>query len=211
MNEQQGGYFITFEGGEGTGKSTQITRLAAWLEERGHKVLQTREPGGTAGAEAIRELVLAGDVQRWQPMTELLLMMAARSDHLERKIRPALACGTTVVSDRFHDSSRVYQGLAGLIGLDRVDLMHAPLLDDTLPDLTLVLDAPAECGMARRENAGGATRFEAKAMEFHNAVREGFLTLAAMEPERICLIDATASIDQVQREIREICQKRLVA
>lgn len=195
------GQFITFEGGEGTGKSTQIKLLANWLEQRGREVLTTREPGGTPGAEDIRSLVLTGDAGRWQPMTELLLMMAARSDHLDRKIRPALAAGKIVLSDRFHDSSRVYQGIAGKLGLAAVDAMHEPVLGIDRPNRTFLLDAPAEFGLARRDRAGGGSRFEAKALDFHEAVRDGFLQLASLEPDRFTVIDATQSIDTVHLAI----------
>ena len=145
------GRFITLEGGEGAGKTTQLRRLVDYLGRAGQNVRATREPGGTQGAEEIRTLVTGGKVDRWHPMTELLLMMAARSDHIERVIRPSLARGEWVVSDRFHDSSRVYQGLAGGLGLDTVDRLHEPLLDGVLPDLTLILDLPVETGLARRK------------------------------------------------------------
>lgn len=201
VTSNQHGLFITFEGGEGTGKSTQIKLLAAWLEDQNHQVCLTREPGGTPGAEAIRELVLSGHVERWQPMTELLLMMAARSDHLDRKIRPALTRREIVVSDRFFDSSRVYQGIAGAVGLAAVDKMHDPLLGDDRPNLTLLLDAPPSFGLKRREQAGGGSRFEAKSSDFHEKVRQGFLQLAALEPKRFCVVDATLSIDAVHAVI----------
>lgn len=195
------GRFITFEGGEGAGKSTQIQRLRAWLEDRGQDVVVTREPGGTDGAEAIRELVLSGDAGRWHPMTELLLMMAARSDHLQKKIRPALNRGETVLCDRFFDSSRVYQGIAGSVGLDAVDRMHEPLLREGRPDVTILLDLDPQAGLSRRSHAGGGSRFEAKKLDFHQAVRKGFLELAQAEPGRFRVIDASLPEDQVHQAI----------
>ena len=195
------GRFITLEGGEGAGKTTQLRRLVDYLGRAGQSVRATREPGGTPGAEEIRTLVTGGKVDRWHPMTELLLMMAARSDHIERVIRPSLARGEWVVSDRFHDSSRVYQGLAGGLGLETVDRLHEPLLDGVLPDLTLILDLPVETGLARRGNEGGGGRFEAKDRGFHEAVRQGFRELAAREPRRFAIIDASVGVDEVSRQI----------
>ncbi|MCB1834395.1 MAG: dTMP kinase [Geminicoccaceae bacterium] len=195
------GRFITLEGGEGAGKTTQLRRLVDYLGRAGQNVRATREPGGTQGAEEIRTLVTGGKVDRWHPMTELLLMMAARSDHIERVIRPSLARGEWVVSDRFHDSSRVYQGLAGGLGLETVDRLHEPLLDGVLPDLTIILDLPVETGLARRGNEGGGGRFEAKDRGFHEAVRQGFRELAAREPRRFAIIDASVGVDEVSRQI----------
>jgi len=197
------GRFITLEGGEGAGKTTQIGLLEEHLRGSGHDVMTTREPGGTPGAEQIRGLVTNGPVDRWHPMTELLLMMAARSDHVERVLRPSLTAGFWVISDRFHDSSRVYQGLAGGLGLDVVDRLHEPLLVGTLPDLTLVLDLPVETGLARRHAGGGAGRFEAKDHAFHETVRKGFLELSRREPRRIRVVDATLPVAAVARQIRD--------
>lgn len=204
------GRLITFEGGEGAGKSTQIVRAATWLRGQGLKVRLTREPGGTPGAESIRDLVLSGKADRWNPMTELCLMMAARSDHLDRLIRPALAEGAWVLSDRFHDSSRVYQGIAGELGLDAVDAMHKPLLNGNAPDLTLLLDLDPNDGLSRRELAGDGSRFEAKTLAFHKAVRDGFRELAAGEPERFAVIDAAQPASAVASAIEVAITKRLL-
>ncbi len=204
------GRFVSFEGGEGAGKSTQIVRLAETLKDCGIDVVTTREPGGTEGAEAIRSLLVQGSTDRWHPMTELLLMMAARDDHLRRVIRPALAGGSWVLTDRFHDSSRVYQGLAGSCGLEIVDRMHEPILENTWPDLTILLDIDVDQGLARRATAGGAGRFEARQRNFHESVRQGFLTLAQREPERFRVIDATLDADAVAASIWKDVQQALL-
>ncbi len=202
------GRFLTFEGGEGAGKSTQIAHLAAWLEGRGLRVLRTREPGGTEGAEAIRRLLLDGQVERWTPLAELLLVSAARAEHLTRVIEPALAAGSWVLCDRYLDSTRVYQGLAGGLGLERVDRLQREVAGFRLPDLTLVLDLPAPVGLARRRAAGATSRFERKGEAFHERVREGFRTLAAAEPERLVLVDAERPVEEVAARIREVVAAR---
>lgn len=191
------GRFITVEGGEGAGKSTQVRLLGDALRERGIDLLVTREPGGTEGAEAIRGLIVDGPAERWRPLAELYLFLAAREDHLHRAILPALAAGRWVLCDRFADSSRVYQGLAGELGLDLVDKLQAPLLGSCRPDLTLVLDLPVAAGLARCAARGGAARFEAKGAEYHERVREGFRLLAAREPGRFAVIDA----ERAEREV----------
>ncbi len=155
------GIFITLEGGEGTGKSTQTRRLVDRLRAEGRSVVQTREPGGSAGAEAIRKLVVAGEAERWSPRTEILLMYAARSDHLERTIRPALAAGDWVVCDRFADSSRAYQGAGGGVPPAFIEQLDAGIVADDQPDLTLVFDLPVEVGLERAFGRGlFETRFE---------------------------------------------------
>lgn len=201
--------FVTFEGGEGAGKSTQIARAAAALEARGLRVCLTREPGGTEGAEAIRHLLLEGPAERWTATAELLLVAAARAEHLARVIEPTLAAGSWVLCDRYLDSTRVYQGLAGGLGLALVDRLQGELLGFRLPDLTLVLDVPVETGLARRRDHGGATRFERKGRDFHERVREGFRTLAAAEPGRIVLVDAERPVEAVAAEIEALLVARL--
>ena len=195
------GRFITFEGGEGVGKSTQIPLLAGVLRRAGHDVVTTREPGGTEGAERIRDLAVAGDVDRWSAATELLLMTAARTDHVERVIRPALAAGTWLLCDRFIDSTRVYQGIAGGLGLAKVDALHDLVLPDPRPDLTVLLDLPVDAAAERRAAAGGGGRFEAKGRGFHEKVRAGFLQLAKAEPNRIVVIDAADDQAAIARAI----------
>ena len=188
-----GGRFITFEGGEGAGKSTQLRHLAARLRRSGVEVLATREPGGTPGAEAIRRLLLRGSAERWTPLAELYLFLGARADHVARRIHPALAEGKWVLCDRFHDSTRVYQGIAGGLGLALVDRLQEPLLQLARPDLTVLLDIPADTGLARSRRAGNAGRFEARTRAYHEQVRRGFLELAAREPERFLVVDARLS------------------
>ena len=203
------GRLITFEGGEGAGKSTQILCLAVSLAEAGVDVVTTREPGGTVGAEAIRALVTEGTADRWSPCTETLLFLAARQDHVERLIEPALAAGRWVLCDRFIDSTRVYQGLAGTLGLAFVDRLHQAIFDRIVPDLTLLLDLPVEIGLARRGAAGDANRFEQKVTGFHQAVRNGFLELAGAEPERFAIVDAEPKPDVVSAAIIDIVRQRL--
>jgi dTMP kinase len=185
------GRFITLEGGEGAGKSTQARELARRLEAAGVEVVLTREPGGTAGAEAIRDLIVQGAADRWRPLSELYLFLAARDDHLHRLILPALERGVWVVSDRFADSSRVYQGFAGELGLATVDALHVPLLEGREPDLTILLDLPVAVGMARCAARGAMARFEAKGAAYHERVREGFRLLAEREAARFAVVDAS--------------------
>lgn len=209
------GRFITFEGGEGAGKSTQVRRLVARLQSAGREVVATREPGGSPGAEAIRNLVLKGDVDRWSPMTETLLMYGARRDHIERTILPALARGAWVVCDRFADSTRAYQGGAGGVAPAFIAALEAHILADVRPDLTLVFDLPVDVGLARAEAFAKAdghaeTRFESKGIAFHERLRAAFQQIAAAEPDRCALIDAAAGIDEVEAQIWRTVEQRLV-
>ena len=203
------GRFITIEGGEGAGKSTQLRRLAADLAARGIDCLVTREPGGTEGAEAIRELIVHGPPERWRPLAELYLFLAAREDHLHRAILPALEQGRWVLCDRFADSTRVYQGWAGGLGLDLVDRLQAPLLGDHRPDMTLILDLPVELGLARCAARGAMARFEAKGAAFHERVRVGFHRLAELEPERFAVIDASGDEAEVATAVARAVASRL--
>ena len=204
------GIFITLEGGEGTGKSTQTRRLVERLRALGHGVVQTREPGGSAGAEAIRNLVVAGDAERWSPRTETLLMYAARSDHLERTIRPALEAGDWVVCDRFADSSRAYQGAGGGVPPAFIEMLDAGIVGDDQPDLTLVFDLPVEVGLERAFGRGlFETRFESKGLAFHGRLREGFLAIAREHPERCVLIDADGDEDMVAARVWAAVQARM--
>ena len=192
------GRFITFEGGEGSGKSTQVGRLVESLIARGLDVVRTREPGGSPGAEDIRALALNGAAERWSPMTETLLMYAARSDHLERTIRPALARGAIVICDRFSDSSRAYQGAGGGVDGGFIEAMDAAVVGETQPDLTLIFDLPVELGLERALARGGADlRFESKGLAFHQRLREGFRQIAADHPKRCRIIDAAGDPDAV--------------
>ena len=198
MDEPERGVFITLEGGEGAGKSTQLTRLAEKLRAEERTVVTTREPGGTPNAEAIRELVLAHKADGWTPLSDVFLMMAARADHIAGLIEPALASGDWVICDRFSDSTRVYQGIVGGLSDDLITDLHDRALGDTRPDLTLVFDVDPQIGLARVDaRAEEKTRFDAQSMAFHRAVRSGFLDIARAEPERCVVIDASAEPDTV--------------
>lgn len=202
----QRGRFITFEGGEGAGKSTQVRRLVARLQAQGVDVVATREPGGSPGAEAIRNLVLKGEADRWSPTTETLLMYGARRDHIERTISPALERGAWVVCDRFADSTRAYQGGAGGVEPAFISALEDHVLADVRPDLTLVFDLPVDVGLARAEAFAQAdghaeTRFESKGLGFHERLRAAFLEIARREPARCVLIDAAGSIEAVEAAV----------
>lgn len=190
------GRFITFEGGEGAGKSTQVKALVARLRDRGLEVVQTREPGGSSGAEALRDLLVNGDAGRWSPLSETLMMYAARANHLEQVIRPALTRGAWVVCDRFSDSTRAYQGAGGGVTGDFIETLDQAVVGATQPDVILVLDMPVEAGL-RRALARGETenRFESKGEAFHQRLREGFLQRAARTPERYKVIEADQPIE----------------
>ena len=196
------GRFITFEGGEGAGKSTQLKRLVARLQTAGREVVATREPGGSSGAESIRELVLKGAADRWSPVTETLLMYAARRDHIERVIRPGLERGAWVVCDRFADSTRAYQGGAGDVAPQLIAAMETHILEATRPDLTLIFDMPVDIGLQRaHERAGSEMRFESKGVAFHERLRAALLEIARAEPERCAIIDACGTLDEVEAQV----------
>jgi len=196
------GRFITFEGGEGAGKSTQIRLLSEALEKAGHAVLQTREPGGSPGAEEIRSLLVTGDGDRWTGMTEVLLHFAARADHLERVVRPALSEGKWVLCDRFVDSSMAYQGVAQAMGKDVIRNLTNLVAATTMPNLTLILDLPVADGLARAGARGeGEDRYEKMGQAFHETLRQAFLDIATDAPGRCKVIDATADINTVQQAI----------
>ena len=206
------GRFITFEGGEGAGKSTQLKRLAARLSEAGREVVSTREPGGSPGAESIRDLVLNGAADRWSSVTETLLMYAARRDHIERVIRPALAAGAWVVCDRFADSTRAYQGAAGGTDPALIAALETHILEEVRPDLTLIFDFSPQMGLERAAARPGAEmRFESKGMAFHERLRESFLAIAKAEPTRCQVVDARGTIEEIEAAIWSIVQARLHA
>ena len=199
---EQGGRFIAFEGGEGAGKSTQVKALVAQLRARGLEVVQTREPGGSPGAEALRDLLVQGEAGRWSPLSELLMMYAARSDHLEKVIRPALTRGAWVVSDRFADSSRAYQGAGGGVAPDFIEQVDAMVVADTQPDLVIVMDMPVEAGLQRAHARGDIeNRFESKGLGFHERLRQGFLNRAAAVPDRYRVVAADRTIDAIAGDI----------
>ena len=192
------GLFITLEGGEGCGKSTQVKRLGALLESEGYDVVLTREPGGSPGAEAIRALLVTGDPDRWDAMTEALLFFAARRDHVERTIRPAIVAGKVVISDRFADSNMAYQGYGHDLGRDTIEHLYALTLGEFKPDLTLILDLPVEEGLKRATARGGnEQRFEDMDVAFHHRLRDGFLDIAKRDPQRCRLIDASGTETEV--------------
>ena len=172
-------------------------------------MLATREPGGTPGAELIRRLLVEGPPDRWLPLTEALLLQAARHDHVVRRIAPALAAGRWVLCDRFMDSTRVYQGVAGGVGEAVIDRLHATVFGDLRPDLTVILDVPVATGRDRRRGAAGGQRFEQMTDTFHERVRAGFLALARTEPERCALVDATRPIEAVAADVRALVGRRL--
>jgi len=203
--------FITFEGGEGAGKSTQVKRLARRLEAEGRKVLLTREPGGAPGAEEIRKLLVTGAPERWTPLAETLLLFAARDDHLRETIRPALEAGKWVICDRFHDSTRAYQGLVGGVDAALIDTLEQGVIGATMPDLTLMLDLDPRSGLARADSrAGHETRFEDKGADFHDKLREAFAMIATAAPERCAIIDAAGDEDAVAAAIWQIVESRLL-
>ena len=195
------GRFITVEGIEGVGKSTNIDYLSSVIESKGIDVLCTREPGGTPMAERIRQMLLEHGDEPLPDIAESLLFFASRSLHINNAIKPALAEGRWVVCDRFTDASRAYQGCGRGLGVERINMMAEWVHGDLQPDLTLLLDAPIEVGMARTEERGGADRLDSQTASFYQTVRDAYLSLAAAEPERFAVIDATQSLHQVQVDI----------
>ncbi len=202
------GRFWSFEGIDGSGKSTQARVLAETLRTAGHEVVLTREPGGSPGAEQIRRLVLEGESDRWSAETEILLFTAARRDHLEKTIRPALARGAVVITDRFADSTRMYQGISRGDLAKVVDDLHA-LMIGVEPDLTFLIDLPAEMGLARAHSrAGSEMRFEDMGLALQSQMRHGFLALAA-KLSRFAVIDGTQAQDDIAAQILAIAQAHL--
>jgi dTMP kinase len=208
------GRFITFEGGEGAGKSTQIGRLKDRLEQLGRPVLVTREPGGSPLAEEIRSFILGGHAKSLGPFAEALMFAAARIDHLDKVIKPALKNGTTVLCDRFADSTRAYQGSSGEIAPSLIEDLERVTLAGTRPNLTFILDLPAEIGLARagerqaRKGEGG-DRFEDEDISFHQSLRQAYLTIAREFPQRCAVIDANRSADEVEAAIWATLRERL--
>jgi dTMP kinase len=204
------GRFITLEGGEGAGKSTQVRLLAESLRDEGLMVVTTREPGGSTGAEAIRALLVEGDTNRWDGVTEALLHFAARRDHLVKTVWPALERGAWVISDRFADSTLAYQGFGHGLDPDVIASLYRVAVGHFAPDLTLVLDLPVETGLERAGTRGGAEdRYERMGLGFHQRLRQGFLGIAASNPMRCAVIDAARSPDQVHGDIMSTVRARL--
>ena len=203
------GRFLSFEGIDGSGKSTQARLLEQALRDAGHAVTRTREPGGSPGAEEIRRLVLEGDPDRWSAETEILLFTAARRDHLEKTIRPALACGETVITDRFADSTRVYQGITRGDLRALVDRLH-DLMIGTEPDLTLLIDIDPATALSRAvARQGSEQRFEDMGLAMQSAMRAGFLALAQANPARFVVIDGARDPQAVAAEVLRAAQARL--
>lgn len=206
------GKFITLEGGEGSGKSTQVKALAAALRDSGREVVETREPGGSPGAEAIRELLIHGESDRWDAVSETLLHFAARRDHLRRVIWPALNEGSWVISDRFADSTLAYQGYGLQLGADFVRRIYDLTVGDFRPDLTFILDLPVQEGLARAAaRRGGGERYEGMGIAFHERLRAGFLEIAKAEPERCLVVDAASPAEAVTERLRAALTERLQA
>ncbi len=203
MTSAKLGKFITLEGGEGAGKSTQIDALAERLRAGGIDVVTTREPGGAPGAEAIRKLLVTGETGKWTPMTEALLFAAARDDHLSHTIRPALENGKWVVCDRFSDSTRAYQGAAEGLSPEVIDALDKLVVGTTQPDLTLILDLPVEVGLARATSGeeGDENRYERMGTAFHERLRRAFLDIAKANPKRCMVVDASGTPHQVGDDI----------
>ncbi|HUG99205.1 MAG TPA: dTMP kinase [Gammaproteobacteria bacterium] len=197
------GRFITLEGGEGVGKSTNLAFIADLLEAAGHEVVCTREPGGTPLAERVRELIVSPGAETVPPLAELLLMFAARALHIEGCIRPALAAGRWVLCDRFTDASYAYQGAGRGLGAAPVRWLEAQVQGELRPDLTLLLDAEPALGLARATKRGAADRFEQEQLEFFRRVRAGYLARAEEEPQRFRIVDASQSLEQVQTALRQ--------
>lgn len=200
------GLFITFEGGEGAGKTTQIKRLAASLDN----AIVTREPGGTPEAEAIRKTFIENGGQNWPPEALVLLMFSARVIHTENLIRPALENGRIVLCDRYTDSTRVYQGYAGSIALEKIEAVKELSIGDFEPDLTFILDIDPEQGLKRAASRAGEASFEEKDISFHHKIRGGFLDIAAQNPDRCVIIDASQEADAIAAVIAQKVRDRYV-
>ncbi len=200
--------FITFEGGEGTGKSTQAKLLHDFFVEDGFDVVLTREPGGTPLAEEIRKVLLTGEPGKMDAMTEALMYLAARADHWARKIKPALDAGKIVICDRFHDSSLVYQGICKGVDIGLLNVIYNGITNGRVPDRTYLIDLAPEVGIARSLARGNSeTRFEKMQLAFHEKVRNAFLELAHQYPDRYLILDGTLSVREIQKKIEEDARK----
>jgi len=203
------GYFITFEGGEGSGKSTQLKLLSTYFEKSGLPFIATREPGGSENAEKIRSLLVSGAVDSWNPVTETLLFTAARSDHLNRIVKPAITEGKIVICDRFFDSTLVYQGIGKGIGEIYIKSLHNMVFGNFMPDLTVILDIAPEIGLKRADaRRGNENRFEQLDIKFHQNIREGFLQIAQNEMERCVVLDATKDTETLHKQIVGIIKEK---
>lgn len=212
------GLFISFEGGEGSGKTTQINKLAEALTEAGHKVVTTREPGGTPEGDKIRDLIVQRDGGQWSPMAETLLLFAARAMHVQKTILPALEDGKIVITDRFTDSTTSYQGHGHGLAIDKIEDIAKLSIDGLKPDVTLILDIEAKAGLERSQRRLASEqlgvnqtedRFERLDISFHEKLRQGFLTIAKDDPKRCHIIDATQDIEEMAQKILDIVTERL--
>ncbi len=208
------GAFITFEGGEGSGKTTQIHLLKERLKSAGRDVITTREPGGTPEAEKIRDFLVQREGGNWSPMAEALLLFAGRTMHVDNLIKPAIAAGKIVISDRFADSTRAYQGFGHGLGLEKIDEMNRLCLGDFAPDMTFILDIPAEKGLLRaekrlREAGSGEDRFERLDLSFHERLRQGYLEIARSNPGRCIVINADDVPESIAAVIGRHTQERI--
>ncbi len=195
-------FFITFEGPEGSGKTTQIKFLTEFLQSKGYEIFQTREPGGTEIGDKIRQILLDPENIEMDPVTEIFLYEAVRVEHVRKKIVPALKSNKVVISDRFYDSTLAYQGFARGLPPDQVETCNNFAVGDTHPQLTLLLDIPTGVSSERVENRGAVDRIESEGQEFHEKVRNGFLKIAENEPDRFIVIDGTKSIESIKEKIR---------
>lgn len=207
------GFFISFEGGEGCGKTTQIQKLANHIENISTiSFVVTREPGGVPAAELIRDILVNGDAKTWRPTTEGLLMCAARHEHVEQIIRPALIQNKLVISDRFIDSTTVYQGIVGGVSADAIAAMNEIACGDIFPDVTIILDIDSQIGLSRARLRGdGEDRFEAKGIAYHEKVRAGFLEIAANSPSRCVVINANRTPDEISKNIWQVVHPYLLS
>ena len=208
------GLFITLEGGEGSGKTTQIRLLSEVLQEKGHEVVITREPGGTPESEKIRSLLVHREGGNWSPMAECLLLFAGRVMHVDTLIKPALAAGKIVISDRFADSTRVYQGYGHGLALAAIEGVNSLALGDFAPDLTFIMDIPVEEGLKRAGkrlsgDGSGEDRFERLGIVFHEKIRQGYLEIAKRDPQRCIVIDAIRSVEEIAGELKQRVLERL--
>jgi len=206
------GYFITLEGGEGTGKSTQIALLVEKLKNGGLQVIETREPGGSEGAEKIRNLLVTGNPQNWSPLPEALLISAAREDHLRRIIGPAIDAGKFVVCDRFIDSTIAYQGVGGGVSTEFLKALEAQVVGKFTPELTLIFDLDPQAGLdrAKARGQGGEDRFEAKGLLYHQKIRQAFVGIAQKHPERCVIVDASLDVNDIEDLVWQIVSDRFL-
>jgi dTMP kinase len=206
------GVFITLEGGEGAGKSTQLKLLEERLVTHEINIVRTREPGGVPSAETIRDLLINGETDKWLPLTETLLHFAARHEHISRLVQPALDRGQWVLCDRFADSTTAYQGYAQNIDLETIATLYGLAVGNLEPNLTIILDLPVEIGLERAEDRGlGGTRYEKMGIEFHKRLRDGFLQIAANNLHRCSIVDATQSIEEISENIMALVQERFLS